>query len=63
VFDITLNDIIVIKDLDIFARAGRGIAHDEVIPFKIKQNKLIVGDKTTNFQNNEIRVEFVKVNN
>lgn len=60
VFDVTLNGIVVVKDLDIFARAGRGIAHDEVVPFRIKQNKLFVGDQSTSF-NKQLRVEFVKV--
>lgn len=60
VFHVALNDQIVIKDLDIFARAGRGVAHDEIVPFTIKQNKIIIGGKTLSF-NNELRVEFVKV--
>ena len=59
-FDISLNDVIVVKDLDIFDKVGRGVAHDEIIPFKIKSNKLIIEDKTIPF-NNEIRVEFIKV--
>ena len=49
----------MVKDLDIFAQAGRGIAHDVVVPFKIKQKKLIIEDRSIGF-NNEIRVDFVK---
>lgn len=60
VFDVALNGEIVIKELDIFARAGRGIAHDEVVPFKIKNRELIVAGQKLPFEN-EILVEFVKV--
>lgn len=59
VFDISLNDIIVIKDLDIFERVGRGVAHDELVAFQIRNNKIIINGKSQAF-NNEIRVEFVK---
>lgn len=52
--------MVVVKDLDIFAQAGRGIAHDVVVPFKIKQKKLIIEDRAIAF-NYKIRVDFVKV--
>lgn len=52
--------MVVVKDLDIFDQAGRGIAHDVVVPFKIKQKKLIIEDRAIAF-NYEIRVDFVKV--
>jgi hypothetical protein len=60
VFDVSLNDIIVVKDLDIFQRVGRGIAHDEKIPFQIRQNKMIIKGKSQEFSN-KIHVEFIKV--
>jgi hypothetical protein len=59
VFDVTLNDAVVVDSLDIFAKVGRGVAHDEIVPFQIRQNKLVVNGKALPF-NNEIRVEFVK---
>lgn len=59
VFDVALNDDIVVKDLDIFERVGRGVAHDEIVPFQVRQNKIIINGKGSNF-NNEIKVEFVK---
>ncbi|CAF1013344.1 unnamed protein product [Brachionus calyciflorus] len=59
VFDVALNDAIVVKDLDIFANVGRGVAHDEIIPFQVRQNKLIVEGKSFPF-NGEIRVDFIK---
>jgi hypothetical protein len=59
VFDVALNDDIVVKDLDIFEKVGRGVAHDEIIPFQVRQNKIIINGKGSNF-NNEIKVEFVK---
>ena len=59
-FDVALNNVIVIKDLDIFDKVGRGVAHDEIVAFQIKQNKIIINGKSLPF-NNEIRVEFIKV--
>ena len=60
VFDVSINGVYVVNDLDIFAKVGRGVAHDEIVPFQVKQNKLIVNGKSQPFKN-EIRVEFVKV--
>lgn len=55
-----LNDQVVIEELDIFAKVGRGVAQDELVPFQVRNNKLVIKGKTTAF-NNEIRVEFLKV--
>ena len=60
VFDVALNDAVVIEGLDIFKKVGRGVAHDEVIPFQVRKNTIIINGKGTNF-NNEIRVDFLKV--
>lgn len=44
VFDVLLNgEHIVVSDLDIFDKVGRGVAHDEYIPFTILSGKLING--------------------
>lgn len=59
VFDVALNDAIVLKDLDIYANVGRGVAHDEIIPFQVRKNKLVVEGKSYPF-NGEIKVEFIK---
>jgi hypothetical protein len=59
VFDVTLNDEIVVDGLDVFERVGRGVAHDELIAFQIRKNKLIINGKAKPF-NNEIKVDFVK---
>ena len=38
VFDVVLNDDhTVVSDLDIFDKVGRGIAHDEYVPFQISK--------------------------
>jgi hypothetical protein len=60
IFDIALNDNIVVEGLDIFGKVGRGVAHDEVIPFQIRHNKLILNGKASPFSS-EVRVDFVKV--
>lgn len=59
-FDVALNDQVVIEELDIFSKVGRGVAQDEVVPFQVRKNKLIVNGKSTAFSN-EIRVDFLKV--
>ena len=43
VFDVVLNgEHTIVSELDIFGRVGRGVAHDEVVPFSIKGGKLRV---------------------
>lgn len=54
-----MNQVTVIKDLDIFEKVGRGVAHDEVVAFQVRQNKLIINGKSLPFSN-EIRVDFIK---
>lgn len=62
VFDVVLNgDHTVVTDLDIFERVGRGIAHDEYIPFKVQRGKLIYNDEESDILGGKIRVEFIKV--
>uniref|UniRef100_A0A023GP25 Putative receptor-like serine/threonine kinase n=1 Tax=Amblyomma triste TaxID=251400 RepID=A0A023GP25_AMBTT len=60
VFDVVLNgQHTVVADLDIHARVGRGVAHDEYIAFSIKGNKLrINGEESTH--DGKIKVEFIK---
>lgn len=61
VFDVTLNgQITIIDGLDIFAKVGRGVAHDEIIPFSIKNGILRVRDETTSL-NGKLLIEFVKL--
>lgn len=60
VFDVTLNGVhTVVSDLDIFAKVGKGVAHDEHIPFKVKGNKIIVNEEESG-HDGKIRVEFIK---
>ena len=61
VFDIVLNgQITVIDGLDIFAKVGRGVAHDEIIPFGVHNGQLQYGTETAPFTGKLI-IEFVKV--
>merc|ERR1712127_873947 len=59
VFDVSLNDQIVVEELDIFRNVGRGVAHDEVIAFQVRNNKIVINKKVLPFAN-EIRVDFLK---
>jgi len=60
VFDVRLNhQHMVIKDLDIYDRVGYGIAHDEYIPFSLKNGQLKFGPHSSPFPGT-LYVEFVK---
>jgi len=50
VFQILLNDEhSAIDELDIFANAGRTTAHDEYIPFQIKNGRLVVKSRSSSY--------------
>jgi len=62
VFDIVLNgDHTIVSDLDIYDRVGRGVAHDEYVPFSVLNDKLFVNGAESDIQSGMIRVEFIKV--
>lgn len=62
VFDVVLNgEHTVVSELDIFAKVGRGVAHDEIVPFSIKGGKLRVNGETSQIDGKKISLEFVKV--
>lgn len=62
VFDVVLNgDHTVVADLDIFEKVGRGVAHDEYIPFKIVKGRLFYNEEDSEIHAGKIRVEFIKV--
>ncbi|KAL4223841.1 hypothetical protein ACF0H5_017306 [Mactra antiquata] len=61
VFDVMLNGAhTIIHELDIFAKVGRGVAHDEIVPFQIRNGKLKVNGETSEVSGTKIPVEFVK---
>ncbi|KAJ3643578.1 hypothetical protein Zmor_026279 [Zophobas morio] len=61
VFDVVLNgDHTIIPELDIFDKVGRGVAHDEYIPFKISKGRLYVNSEESDIRGAKIRVEFIK---
>ena len=60
VFDVNLNDLVGISDLDIFASVGKAAAHDVVLPFSIKDGQLNIGGETSDFDGT-LSVEFAKV--
>lgn len=53
----------MVTDLDIFERVGRGIAHDEYVPFRVQGGRLIYNDEESDILAGKIRVEFIKVTN
>ena len=48
------------QHLDIFSKVGRGVAHDEIIPFSIRDGQLVINDETSDFDGTLV-VEFAKV--
>ena len=61
VFSVKLNhQHVVVHELDIFSSVGLGAAHDEIVPFSIKNKMLHVNDEKSTFEG-ELSVEFVKV--
>ena len=61
VFSVQLNEQhLVVDNLDIFAAVGLGVAHDEVVPFSVKNGHLHVNKETSDFDG-FLNVEFVKV--
>lgn len=61
VFDVVLNgDHTIVTDLDIFEKVGRGMAHDEYIPFAVSNDKLIYNQEESEILGGKIRVEFIK---
>lgn len=62
VFDVVMNgELTVVPALDIFLRVGRGVAHDEYVPFTVAGNALVVGGQESPLRGNKVKVEFVKV--
>ena len=51
----------VVSELDIYAKVGRGVAHDEIVPFMVRNGKLRVNGETSQIDGNEISIEFIKV--
>lgn len=61
VFDVVLNgDHTIVADLDIFDQVGRGVAHDEYVPFSVVNGKLIYNEEESDIRGGKIRVEFIK---
>ncbi|CAH1801628.1 unnamed protein product [Owenia fusiformis] len=60
VFDVQLNEQNIIKNLDIYSKVGRGVAHDEYIPFKIKNNKITISGKSSPIKAGSIPIHLIK---
>jgi hypothetical protein len=61
-FDVVLNNKhTVLKRIDIFSKAGFQVAHDEYVYFSICNNRLQYKTEASLVNDNQIRVEFVKL--
>jgi hypothetical protein len=60
VFDVYVNGILAVKQLDIYDKVGKGVAHDEYVPFTINKGQILVDTQLSRFPGN-LHVEFVKV--
>jgi hypothetical protein len=55
-----VNGILAVKQLDIYDKVGKGVAHDEYVPFTINKGQILVDTQLSRFLGN-LHVEFVKV--
>lgn len=62
-FNVRLNEIDIVENLDIFGKVGRAVAHDEIIPFKVKNKKVIVNSKKSDIEEGSVSLTLVKVSN
>ncbi|KAJ8937210.1 hypothetical protein NQ318_006631 [Aromia moschata] len=60
VFDVLLNGNTIIRNLDIFEKVGRGVAHDEYIPFRISKGRVFVKGEESELSGGRIRIDFIK---
>jgi hypothetical protein len=61
VFQILLNDEhSILDEFDIFSKAGRATAHDEYIPFQIKNGRLVVKGRSSSYSG-VLKVTFQKI--
>lgn len=63
VFNVKFGDHVVVKDLDIVAKAGKFTAHDEYIEFDFKKGDILIKGKSighTAYKNGRLVVEFEK---
>ena len=40
-----VNSVIVVQQLDIYHNVGKGVAHDEYIPFTVNKGQILVGQE------------------
>jgi hypothetical protein len=58
---VLLNDEhTVIEELDIFANVGRATAHDEYVPFQIKNGRLVVKSRSSSYAG-KLKVSFQRL--
>ncbi|CAF1116169.1 unnamed protein product [Adineta steineri] len=61
VFQILLDDEhAIIDELDIFSKVGRATAHDEYIPFQIKNGRLVVKGRSSSYSG-KLKVTFQRL--
>lgn len=61
VFQVLLNEEhSVIDELDIFAQVGRATAHDEYIPFQIKNGRLVVKGRSSSYSG-KLQITFQRI--
>ena len=62
VFNVILNGAhTVVEELDIFGKVGHGVAHDEIIPFTVKNGRLRYNGESSPIENNKVSIKFAKV--
>uniref|UniRef100_A0A915IXC0 Conserved oligomeric Golgi complex subunit 7 n=1 Tax=Romanomermis culicivorax TaxID=13658 RepID=A0A915IXC0_ROMCU len=49
VFSVALNDRPIVNDIDVFAKVGKAVAYDEIVPFTIKNRKMTLNGESFDF--------------
>ena len=60
-FNVRLGNLDIVENLDIFGKVGRAVAHDEIIPFRVKNKKLIVNGRKDDIEESSVSLTLVKV--
>ncbi len=62
IFNVVVNGVhTVVEELDIYSKVGRGVAHDEIIPFTVKNGKIRINGESSPIENGKVPVRFEKV--
>lgn len=60
VFDVLLNDHLIVSELDLFQLVGHRTAHEEHIPFTVSRRTLFIRDQVSEIRGGRLKLTFAK---